>query len=126
MPVTLDSGVSDEAMTVLRVSDKIWRNRTASNWRQASATLSLSETFGLAASFSSGTSAGLMRDWRAEISINNISPNNEFGLESAGLFHGLEHGHHVAGRHAEGVQGRGDLFHGGQFRQGDEHGLLLS
>ena len=51
--------------------------------------------------------------------------DEEFGLQGAGLFHGLENRHHVARCHAEGVEGGGDSFHRWQFGQSDQRGFAL-
>ncbi len=54
---------SADGQTGLRMSCKIWRSSTASNWRDTSATFSLSDIFGLPASDSSGSWEALMWGW---------------------------------------------------------------
>src|SRR5580658_8573114 len=101
MPVAALSPLAD-ASTGLRMSCKIWRNSTASNCRETSATLSESEMCALPARDSKGSWEAATLGW---VPKTFILAHNQFGLQRAGLFHGLEHRHHVARGHAQRVEG---------------------
>src|SRR5580693_2813921 len=100
MPLAVASP-SAGARTGLRMSCMIWRSSTASNWRETSATLAESETFGLLARDSRESLEASMRGWAPRTFILS---HDEFGLQRAGLFHGFEHRHHVARGHAQRVE----------------------
>src|SRR5689334_8617932 len=104
-------------MTVFWVFSRICRNKIASDCRLASATFSLSLKRELLASRSGGISEATMRFGKGK---TFISTDDEFRLQSPGLFHRLKNCHHVARRHAERVQGGSHLFNGRQFRQRNE------
>src|SRR3974390_3241001 len=107
-------------MTVFWESWRISRSRMASNWRATSPTFCSSVRRGSPANFSAGTSAGGKGVWREATSI---SADDQFGLESAGLFHGFEDRHDIARGHAERVEGGGHFFDGRHFRQRDHRGF---
>src|SRR5208282_6676682 len=105
MPLTVDSD-SAGASSGLRISCKIWRSSTASNWRDTSATLSLSERLLFPARDSNGTWEASTLEWAA---LTFILPHDQFRLQCPRLFHRLEHRHHIARRHAQGIERGGDF-----------------
>src|SRR5581483_2149672 len=101
-------------MTVFWEAARIWRNKIASNCRLASAIFCRSLKAGLLARRSGAISAATTCFGRP---VTSISTENEFGLESPGLFHGLENSHHIARSDPEVVQGGGDFLDRGQLRK---------
>src|ERR1035441_6425619 len=117
MPDAVESSVNSDLMTVFCDSVKNCRSNTASNWRLASPIFWSSVSALLPASDSKSRWLASIFGWIAEICILS---RDEFGLQCAGLFHGLENGHHVARRRAQCVQGRRDFFNRRQFLQRDQ------
>src|ERR1022692_4982001 len=111
-----------DLMTVFCVLSKICRNSTASNCRLASPIFSRWLNCELPASCSGWISEASTFRWSEVISM---SAQNQFGLQRAGLFHGLEDRHHVARRDAQRIERGRDSFHGGRLRQRDERGFLF-
>src|SRR5579863_5457385 len=112
MPSAVEFPTYFDLKTGCWLSLRIWRSRTASNARLACAIFSDSGTDLLEASRSNGIlDRSIGPDLRGGMSI---LPDNQFGLQRAGLFHRLENCHHVPRRHAECVQGRSDFFDGRQ------------
>src|SRR5687768_15775816 len=122
MLAVVELSVNFDWITVFCVLSKIWRNRTASNWRVASAIFCSSVSCELVARLSAGMSAAWICRW---MEVMSISADDQFSLQCAGLFHCLEDGHDIARRDPKRVEGRGDFFHCRQFGQGNNGRLGL-